>query len=174
MSVSAAIKATKPAAITAQLVDVRNIATHKCVRLEIHVPAEQAGLVLAAFGWPTMVDPIPVAIARLDTDVAPLKLIEALGEPQETEYQKGAAILDRLQKPRRPFCELTFSQQAGIRSEDVAFQLWLSPKSEPGEDCADVIRRMCGVTSRSQIIKGTQAGDRWTYMLREYERNYAP
>ena len=38
-----------PAAITAQLVDVRNVAAHKSVRLELHVPAEQAGLVMAAF-----------------------------------------------------------------------------------------------------------------------------
>ena len=43
------------AAITAMLVDVRNVNAHKCVRLEIHVPAEQAGAVMAAFGWPTMV-----------------------------------------------------------------------------------------------------------------------
>lgn len=62
----------KPAAIAAQLVDVRNVSTHKCIRMIVEVPAEQAMAVIAAFGWPTGVDPVPVAIARLDLSNARL------------------------------------------------------------------------------------------------------
>ena len=54
----------KPAAIAANLVDVRNIAAHKCVRLEIHVPVEQAGMVMDAFGWPTAVNPSDPWLSR--------------------------------------------------------------------------------------------------------------
>src|ERR1019366_6428507 len=71
---------SEPAAIIASLVDVRNIAEHSSVVLKIHVPQERALEVIAAFGWPTGANPVPVAIARLDTDVAPPKLVEALGD----------------------------------------------------------------------------------------------
>lgn len=56
----------KPAAIQGSLVDAYNVNTHKVLRLEIDVPVELAGDVLQAFGWPTMVNPVPVAIARLN------------------------------------------------------------------------------------------------------------
>ena len=38
------------AAISAQLVDIRNIGMHKSVKLTLHVPAEQAELVMKIFG----------------------------------------------------------------------------------------------------------------------------
>lgn len=56
----------KPAAISAQLVDMRNVGTHKCLKLTLHVPEEQALDAIAAFGWPTGAAPVPVAIARLN------------------------------------------------------------------------------------------------------------
>jgi len=54
------------AAIAAQLVDMRNVGTHKVMKLTIHVPEEQALAAIAAFGWPTGVNPVPIAIARLN------------------------------------------------------------------------------------------------------------
>ena len=56
------------AAIMGELVDVRNIGTHKCVKLTIHVPAEYAMRVFDAFGWPTAAEPVQIAIARLDPE----------------------------------------------------------------------------------------------------------
>jgi hypothetical protein len=152
---------TAPAAITAQLVDVRNIAAHRCVRLELHVPAEQAGLVMAAFGWPTMADPVPVALARLQTTPEPIAKPEA---PKE----------------RRPFSELPYSQQAAMRCNDENFQSFCASydpvlyqtHAEQGDEApalaADIIRRRCGVSSRSSIIKNTPAGDQWEALEAEY------
>lgn len=57
---------TDARAISAQLVDVRNIGVHKSIKLTIHVPEEQAMKVMELFGWPTMVAPVPVALARLN------------------------------------------------------------------------------------------------------------
>ena len=56
------------AAIMGSLVDVRNVGTHKSVKLTIHTPEEYAMKVVDPFGWPTGVNPIPVAIARLDLE----------------------------------------------------------------------------------------------------------
>ena len=143
-----------PAAITAQLVDVRNVAAHKSVRLELHVPAEQAGLVMAAFGWPTMADPVPVALARLHSPAEPIAKPEA---PKE----------------RRPFSELPYSQQAAMRCGEPSYEhfLWythgLHQDTNPAEVIA-LVRHECGVTSRSEIVKGTPAGDKWEALEAEY------
>jgi hypothetical protein len=145
---------TAPAAITAQLVDVRNVSAHRCVRLELHVPAEQAGLVMAAFGWPTMADPVPVALARLQTTPEPIAKPEA---PKE----------------RRPFSELPYSQQAALRCAEPGYEhfLWdthgLGQGACPAEVVA-LVRHECGVSSRSEIIKGTPAGDKWEALEAEY------
>ena len=62
---------TQPAIITASLVDVRNLNTEKSVKLTLHVPAELAGSVFEAFGWPTATNPVPVVLARLNPDAKP-------------------------------------------------------------------------------------------------------
>lgn len=56
---------TKLAAIEGQLVGIKNVSTHKSACLTIHVPEEYALKVIEAFGWPTMVAPVHVAIARM-------------------------------------------------------------------------------------------------------------
>jgi hypothetical protein len=56
---------TDARAISAQLVDIRNVGTHKVVKLTIHAPQEHAMHIMELFGWPTQVDPVPVALARL-------------------------------------------------------------------------------------------------------------
>lgn len=152
---------TAPAAITAQLVDVRNIAAHRCVRLELHVPAEQAGLVMAAFGWPTMADPVPVALARLQTSPEPIAKPEA-------------------QKERRPFSELPYSQQCALRCKQPDFveflhQTRLAYLPSPPEtrtrtefNAILMVYGVCAVETRSEIIKGTPAGDKWEALEAEY------
>lgn len=57
---------TDAAIISGSLVDVRNVGTHKSVKLTIHVPEEYAMKVVEAFGWPTGVNPVPVAIAHMN------------------------------------------------------------------------------------------------------------
>ena len=144
---------TAPAAIMASLVDVRNISVHKCIRLEIHIPAEQAGLVLRAFGWPTLVDPVPVAIARLDSAKAP----SAPPEPA---------------KERRRFSELAMPAQAALRCQDVEFRSFLRSKGavvHDTDEAADVVRDLLGIKSRSEILPDTPAGRGWLELERQFE-----
>lgn len=56
------------AAVTGSLVDVRNVGTHKCVKLSIEVPEEMALKVMESFGWPTGTNPVTVVVARLNTE----------------------------------------------------------------------------------------------------------
>ena len=137
---------TAPAAIMASLVDVRNISVHKCIRLEIHIPAEQAGLVLRAFGWPTLVDPVPVAIARLDSAKAPSE--------------------------RRKFSELAMPAQAALRCQDIEFRSFLRSNGavvHDTDEAANVVRDLLGIKSRAEILPDTPAGRGWLELERQYE-----
>lgn len=155
-----------PAAIQAQLVDVRNVSSHKCVRLEIHVPAEQAGAVMAAFGWPTMADPVPVALARLLERITP--------ENVHPEFPKSERV---------PFTEKPYATQAALRCQETAFQMFLietdrMPEGRVGAEgvdkAADAVRHICGVTSRADIGKGpndrsaNDSGFKWRALDAEY------
>lgn len=137
---------TRHAAISASLVDVRNIAAHKCVRLEIHVPAEQANQVLEAFGWPTAVDPVPVAIARL-------AIAQDQSVPQKTHKTKS-------------WDELRLSQQAAIRCSDETYRHWLCVDDE--ESAKAQVRKACEVDSRAELDTDEAAANRWQAMEEEF------
>jgi len=137
----------KPAAIMASLVDVRNIAAHRCVRLEIHVPVEQAALVMQAFGWPTMADPVPVAIARL--------------VPEAEAKAKEPA------KEKRNFSELSPSQRAGLMCKTPAF--WTFTHTVDEESSATRLRQACKVDSRSQLDNWDNARRAFESIERDYQ-----
>jgi hypothetical protein len=139
------------AAIAASLVDVRNIAAHKCVRLEIHVPAEQAGAVLEAFGWPTAVDPVPVAIARLN-------------HVPETETHDA----DEFEKPRRQWSSLPATTRAAMLCDETAFLAFLKVKTK--EEAADKLRRHCMVKSRSEFNTNETARMKFEMVERDFQR----
>jgi hypothetical protein len=142
---------TEAAIIAGALVDVRNVGTHKSVKLTIHVPEEHATRVVAAFGWPTGVNPVSVAIARLESPL-PLHSAEAAPRPAPRAPQPLPAGEN---KSKRSFDEMAPSQQAGMLSQDRAFRLFLAEKFDmpipDPDEAASVIRHHCKVTSRAQI-----------------------
>ena len=168
------------AAISAQLVDVRNVGQHKCVKLTLHVPAEQAGMVMAAFGWPTQVDPVPVAIARLNPEAAKEVMPDRPGPVPTNDTQSREEVMpnkpDRGQRNTSPTSgpdiparahkpvavEKRLAQRAGILCADTMFQKYLSKnwkaKIDSKEKAAAVVRLHCKVNSRSEIKPGTEAG----------------
>ncbi len=135
------------AAIAAQLVDVRNVGQHKCVKLTLHVPAEQAGLVMAAFGWPTAVEPVPVAVARL---VQPAGK-EVGAETKEAHSPEQPASGDV--PARAPWNKL--ARLAGMLCKEPLFHRYVEATTTShnvAEDsAAEFIRWRCHVKSRSHI-----------------------
>lgn len=148
------------AAITGSLVDVRNVGTHKCVKLTIHVPAEYAPKVLECFGWPTGVDPVTVALARIDLS----NVARPMSAPATREAGDSSTPASR---PRKPVAaDKRLAQQAGIACADRLFQKFAGVQSEEG--AADFVRRECGVASRSEIKAGTPEGDEWSKLHGEF------
>lgn len=146
-----------PAAIMASLVDVRNVSAHKCVRLEIHVPVEQAGMVMEAFGWPTSADPVPVAIARLD-----------LNAPAPADASKP----ETAEKPRKRWEDLPLPQQAAMRCEEEAFRKFLGEKYaifNHANSAAEYVRQYCGVNSRADIGSTTYSAREWKRLESYYQ-----
>jgi hypothetical protein len=165
-----------PAITHGSLVDVRNVNQHKCVRLVIDIPAERAREIIDTFGWPTMVDPVPVAIARLAPSVqqreetaasskTPVPTAQPRQKPPTTPTPAGAP---------------SYAQRLGIACSQPAFWRFLEEeklqakpwaKISSADEAADVVRFICEVKSRSETIKGTPAGDAARDLLLDYD-NY--
>lgn len=148
-------------AVSGSLVDVKNVNTHKCVRLVIDVPAERAAEIVAAFGWPTMVNPVSVAIAKIhdQPEVASPDL-----QPKEAP------------KERARFKDLPLMQQAAMRCQEPLFRAFLETvypllgRVNDAEGAADIVRNFCRVSSRREIIAGTHAGNFWAHLEGRYDR----
>jgi hypothetical protein len=135
------------AAIEAQVVDIANDRVHKgSIRIILHVPVEKGGLLTACLGWPSYTNPVPVALARLNT----AKQIEAA--------KTNVAPEKRL------------VQRAGIMCNDPLFFQYLNTAykaDEPfdlvkdSEMAAIIVRKFCRVQSRSEILVGTEAATRF-------------
>lgn len=161
----------KPAAILADLVDIRNVGVHKSIKLTLHVPAEAAETVMAAFGWPTGVDPVKVAVARLDPSKVSQQEEASDDKPRPTtpspsRTEKAGARPENA----RPFSSLPLSQQAALACGRLAFRRFLSERykldpnligatddDRPGIACAAIeVRRLCGVQSRSELVEANK------------------
>lgn len=152
---------TDTAIIAGDFCTFRHVQGRKVLQIVIEVPAEAAGSVFAKLGMPGSGEGIPVAVARLQTSPEPIAKPEA-------------------QKERRPFSELPYSQQCALRCNEALFQSFCASydpvlyqnHQKQGDEApalaADIIRRRCEVSSRSSIIKGTPAGDKWEALEAEY------
>jgi hypothetical protein len=138
--------------IKATFYDWRPIKGRKQLQLIFEVPLEQTNEVLRMLGAPMPDKETWVAIALLD--MAP------------DLYPNG-----KFKTERKAFCDLPYSQQAGIKSDDPKFIDFLVAPEMASEGAAEAIRKYCGVDSRSKIIKGTRAGNLWLQLMREYERS---
>jgi len=145
---------TDSAAIKATFSDFQLVKTRKLAKLIFEVPIEEADKALDVLGGVPRSDRERwVGITLLDLQVV-------------------ATVFDEV--THLAFCDLPFPQQAGIKSNDTTFQLWMSVHynhCDINYDCADAIRAHCGVRSRADILPGTSAGDKWIELLREFE-NY--
>jgi hypothetical protein len=153
------------AAIIAQLVDIRNVGQHKCMRLELHIPPEDAPLVMAAFGWPTMVNPVPVILARF---VPPAEReVEAETTNDTSETALPASVKHPVRAPRNEL-----ARRAGILSKTPLFHRYIEATTTScdvtEEMAAEFIRGRCGVQSRAEIIPNSDAGTLFMELDRDF------
>lgn len=157
------------AIIQGQLVDIRNAGQHKDVVLKITIPAELAMQVMDCFGWPTQVNPVPVAIARLIHGAAATPK-EAVSDRCDSDSPPPAPA-----RAHKAFRKLSYAQQAGILCADPKFWRFLSEEcpNDDGlvkteEDAVYVVRNICLVDSRRDIIPGSVAARAWRELVDRY------
>ncbi len=145
------------AAIAAQLVNMRNVGTHKSLQLTLHIPEEYALKAIEAFGWPTMTNPVPVAVARL---------VQPTGKEvgAETTRALNTAMPALGDVPARA-SKNKLAQLAGMLSKTPLFHRYIEAitlSHDITEDsAAEFIRARCQVRSRSQVLPDTPAEDRF-------------
>lgn len=140
---------TAPAAIAGQLVDAKNVATHKSFRLVIDIPAERAMAAIEVFGWPTQANPVPVAIARMV-------------EPTQHAAAPAPSVPDRSVQNgngRRSWRDMSPAQQAALACKDPLFWKFAGVNSETG--AANWVREQCMVKSRSELTTNHKARILW-------------
>lgn len=149
------------AVITGHLVDVRNAGQHKEIVLKIVVPAELAMTVMTAFGWATQVNPIPVAVARLEPAGAGPD-----GHPLHPSTPPDACPAP----PPNSMGAKRLARQAGMLCKIPAFMRFMieEGKARDHDDTADAVRAHCGVASRSEILPGTPAAEKWEWLVSRY------
>jgi hypothetical protein len=153
---------TKLAAIEGQLVSIKNVSTHKSACLTIHIPEEYALKVIEAFGWPTMVAPVHVAIARM-----------GVAEPEPEVKPTPETKSD---KAKRKWDELSIAQQAGIMCNEIGFQKFVAERKGIApqgvitvDDAATYVRQLCGVNSRANIEGKPDAEKKFRNLRIEYD-----
>lgn len=151
---------SEAAIIQGALVDAKNVAAHRCVRLSIDVPAELGASIVKAFGWPTMAEPVSVAVARL-----------AVVKEEEAERVEAPPALP-VPKGKRRFEDMPPATQAALTCQEPRFWAWL--REERKADCgnedeaAEFVREFCEVPSRADIRADNRAGSRWQWLCSAY------
>ncbi len=147
--------------------DQKPLKTHGSHLFVFEVPnelADEALRILGGLPRHAKEHAVWVGIARIDPDKAnPAKAVNEAPKPADEP------------KIARPFNELPLSQQAALRCQDRDFRAFLRaiyPEHAPinnAEQAAYVVRSLCGVSSRADILSGTQAGGRWLLLMSAYE-----
>ena len=163
----------KAAAITAKLVDMRNVGTHKVLKLTIHVPEEEALKAIAAFGWPTGVAPVDVAIAQLD-----LSKVQQKETTRRTDDDNTTTAPEAAPREQRRFSDLSLPQRAGMLCNEPAFWTYLQEhysercrllnEGTDSEKAALILRSLCMVKSRSELNEGDSSGRTFLHLESGY------
>lgn len=165
----------RPAAIAGSLVSMKNVGAHKSVVLTLHVPEEHALKVIEAFGWPTMANPVSVAVARLSETAEQRSNHSAQGGADSFRVSEGSRPASA--SPASEKRQRTLAEKAAWYCKSPSFQDWLlgthscyddalkqcdgsyGPGNWSYEHAAKhTIYIHCGVTSRGDIIAGSVAG----------------
>nr|WP_087475465.1 hypothetical protein [Nitrospira cf. moscoviensis SBR1015] len=133
------------AAIKAVWSTYKPVPTRNCLQLVLEVPLEQQEEVFRRLGYPVPGRETWVGVALMNVQKDP-------------------------EKPHKPWSQYTRAQRAGILCTDRRFRDWISEgRSEcDEEDAAHLVRRMCGVQSRSLLDTSQKAADKWDSLESNY------
>lgn len=152
------------AAFAAAYADFKLIKTRSSVQIVFEIPIEKVDEAYAVLGgMPKPGGEAWFAIAKLDMKktTGPLFDRQIAAEPKPKALRAPVASDKRL------------VQRAGMLCAELRFRKFLEEETDQAilseEDAAIVLRGICGVSSRSEIIVGTAEGDTFEQLLGRYE-----
>jgi hypothetical protein len=158
----------KPSAIRAAFSDWKLIRTRQVVQLVFEVPLADADAAYDVLGG------MPDSARERWFAIAPL----APSTPTAKEEHSAASIarLQPEEKPagaKRTWEEFQPPQQAGIRCGDIKFAIFLEEEYPEHwsefQDCADCVRSICAVHSRSELGSDQRARILWTQLDKHFQ-----
>lgn len=172
---------TDAAAFRACFTDWRLIKGRKVVQVVLELPIEQADQAYQALGgMPNPAQSAWVAVARLkpERQVVPNRNNDS--SPERDKSQPASEHPEPPVRARKPVAsEKRLAQQAGIMCAATDFQQFLiehhmMPRHSPDgkllhERAATAVRLICGVKSRSEVIPGTSAAEKWDQLMGQFE-----
>lgn len=171
----------KPAAISADFADFRQVKSRKVAQLIFEVPLEQLPEVMEVLGWPRPDGNIPVGIARLVAEIGP----DSRGGSNTTQGGSPQSASGEGQDIRRTYAR---SEMAAILSRDAQFQEWFNSQYDFGDNpiipaTADQayiltnarLKLNLRIKSRSELDTDPSKGEAWdklynSFKYREMER----
>lgn len=159
--------------------DFRIVKTRKLAQLIFEVPIEQADAALAALGGlPRSDGERWCGIALLNSAASPSA--DTGPHPSSvTMVPAPEAEAKSADKPRRRFSEMSRAQQAGMLCHDMLFQDWAierwpdvaTPSFTSTADIVSfLVKRECGVASRSDLDKTASARVAWDGLVSQYRQ----
>ena len=114
-----------------------------------------------------------VVLARIGDDEQPIEPNPSASADGPSAREGGHAgskqplVTGRAEGAKR---ERTLPEKVGMRCNDERFQEWAKKRHISGAalDTASFVRNYCGVTSRKEILPGTEAGDTWLSLETRY------
>lgn len=140
------------AAVAGTFSDFGIVKGRKVARLVIEIPIEQADQALRALGG------VPQPHAPQWVGIAPIDM-------RKVE-----------DKPKRKMNELPIPNQVALTCEREAFQRFLVEVLSVSEGIlgdtektAEAVRWQCGVNSRSEIVQGSEAAEKWFRLKADFD-----
>ena len=172
---------TDKSAIDGDYSNFQLVQSRKVCRITVEFPIERAGEVIRLLGFPAPHSTTRCAVALL-TEYKPGVLIEhdegvgkAAGDAPTLEDGGRNGTAPGLSSPAAPkspraprkWEDMPLSQRAGIRCQESSFWQYLGVKDS--DEAADAVYHRCLVTSRSDILPGTAAGQTWMNIERDFQ-----
>ena len=170
-------------AIAGTYSDLKFIKSRSVAQVVVEVPIERAADVVALFGTPQPGGEVWVGMARLKDN--PNAAGEPDGKASGFEPEEGGSTPPPAATPRTPWSQMPPAQQAGIRCADPKFMAFLTarmaaedaffeahvvrPPVETADAAADVVREVCRVQSRAELMTNKVAAVLWRTLDTEYQ-----
>lgn len=160
---------TKPAVLQADFTSYKPVPSRKVLQILLEVPLETQAATFATLGYPTPGESTWVAVARLQS--APEGANKENGP--DTVVTPGAPPLVAVEGQDRPQRSYTVSNIASAKIKDRYFAAWLVDTYWTGkEDIGDydgLLKRVLGISSKTELDVPGPAQDRWLSLLATYD-----